>query len=136
MSAEASGSGTGALAARVAGSSEEEKKLTPEKFSAKGPDSTHVKFVSADGHEFFVRRSFVLNSSATVKGMLTGPMSYGEDEEVEVNFKDIDSHIMKRVSEYWGYYTRHTDNWYNIPDFPIKSEIAIETLLAASFLQC
>ncbi|KAI6222940.1 Elongin-C [Aphelenchoides fujianensis] len=94
----------------------------PETFSVKGPDSTHVKFVSADGHEFF--------------GMLTGPMSYGEEEEVEVNFKDIDSHIMRRVSEYWCYYTRHTDNWYNIPDFPIASNIAIETLLAASFLQC
>lgn len=37
-----------------------------------GPDAMYVKLISADNHEFIIKREHVLNSG-TIKAMLSGP---------------------------------------------------------------
>lgn len=76
---------------------------TKEPSTCFGPNATYVKLISCDGHEFgklsdikafmllsrsVIPRQFV-NTSNTIKAMLSGPGQYTENESNEVNFREI-----------------------------------------------
>eukprot|EP00731_Ephydatia_muelleri_P031533 Em0023g40a len=100
-----------------------------------GPEATYVKLVASDGHEFIVRRDHAL-TSGTIKAMLSGPGQFAENETNEVRFREIPSHVLSKVCQYFMYKVRYTNSSTEIPEFPISREIALELLMAANFLDC
>nr|XP_048280736.1 elongin-C-like [Myodes glareolus] len=100
-----------------------------------GPDTMYVKLISSDGHEFIVKKEHALKSG-TIKAMLSGPGQFVENENNEVNFREIPSHVLWKVCMYFSYKVRHTNSSTKIPEFPIALEIALELLMAMNFLYC
>ncbi|KAK6760105.1 hypothetical protein RB195_021570 [Necator americanus] len=98
-----------------------------------GPDATYVKLVSSDGHQFFIKKELAL-TSGTIKAMLSGPGQYSENESNEVNFREIPSHVLQKVCQYFAYKVRYTSSATEIPEFNITPEVALELLMAANFL--
>ena len=99
-----------------------------------GPDSMYVKLIASDGQEFVIKREHAL-ISPVIEAMLKGPGQPEENEANEVRFREIPSHILAKVCEYFAYKARYA-NSTQIPEFPIERVIALELLMAASFLQC
>ncbi|KAI6191456.1 Elongin-C [Aphelenchoides bicaudatus] len=108
---------------------------TKEPSTCSGPNATFVKLISCDGHEFIIPRKFVTTSN-TIKAMLSGPGQYTENEQNEVNFREISSHVLRKVCHYFAYKVRYTNSATEIPEFSIAPEIAIELLMASNFLDC
>merc|ERR1711963_271585 len=100
-----------------------------------GPNSQYVKLMSSDGMEFIVKRDHAL-TSGTIKAMLSGPGQFSENENNEINFREIPSHVLQKVCMYFTYKVRYTNSSTEIPEFPIAPEIALELLMAANFLDC
>ncbi|OZC08294.1 Skp1 family, tetramerization domain protein [Onchocerca flexuosa] len=100
-----------------------------------GPDAMYVKLISSDGHEFIIKKDLAL-TSGTIKAMLSGPGSYSENETNEVNFREIPSHVLQKVCQYFAYKVRYTNSATEIPEFSIPPEVALELLMAANFLDC
>ncbi|KAI6243943.1 Elongin-C [Aphelenchoides fujianensis] len=103
--------------------------------SVNGPNASHVKLISSDGHEFIVRRDLAL-TSRTIQAMLSGPGQYTENESNEVTFREIPSHVLRKVCHYFAYKVRFTNSATEIPEFQITPEVALELLMAANFLDC
>ena len=53
-----------------------------------------------------------------------------------MHFKEIPSHVLQKVCQYFIYKVRYTNSTTEIPEFPIAPEIALELLMAANFLDC
>lgn len=70
-----------------------------------GPEAMYVKLISSDGHEFFIKRCHAL-TSGTIKAMLSGPGQFSENETNEVNFREIPSHVLQKVCQYFTYKVR------------------------------
>ena len=87
------------------------------------------------GHEFIVKRDHAL-TSGTIKAMLSGPGQFAENETNEVNFREIPSHVLTKLCQYFAYKFYYTNRSYNVPRFHIPPEISIELLMAANFLDC
>ncbi|KAE9416032.1 hypothetical protein Angca_008563, partial [Angiostrongylus cantonensis] len=100
-----------------------------------GPDAPYVKLVSSDGHQFYIKKELAL-TSGTIKAMLSGPGQYSENESNEVNFREIPSHVLQKVCQYFAYKVRYTSSATEIPEFIITPEVALELLMAANFLDC
>ncbi|CAJ0954231.1 unnamed protein product, partial [Mesorhabditis belari] len=109
---------------------EEQQEITVE-----GPESTYVKLVSSDGHEFYIKREHAL-ISGTIKAMLSGPGAFQENEANEVNFREIPSHVLLKVCHYFAYKAKYTNSAAEIPEFNIEPDVALELLMAANFLDC
>jgi transcription elongation factor B subunit 1 len=110
-------------------------------------------FCLQDGHEFIIKKEHAL-TSGTIKAMLSGPGQFAENETnevgvfsfflslitnrspVQVNFKEIPSHVLQKVCQYFIYKVRFTNSTTEIPEFPITPEVALELLMAANFLDC
>ncbi|KAI6205632.1 Elongin-C [Aphelenchoides besseyi] len=110
-------------------------KMKSEGSSIHGANATHVKLISSDGHEFIIRRDLALTSN-TIKAMLSGPGQYTENESNEVTFREIPSHVLRKVCHYFQYKVRYTNSATEIPEFAITPEVALELLMAANFLDC
>ncbi|KAI6206703.1 hypothetical protein M3Y94_00942500 [Aphelenchoides besseyi] len=82
-----------------------------ERFTICGSKSTHIKLISEDGHEFYVRRNYAVERSPTIKNMLYGFMTYDEDEVAEITFKEIASTILELTCVYYGYFACNDENW-------------------------
>ena len=67
-----------------------------------GPEAMYVKLISADDHEFFIKRETAL-ASGTIKAMLSGPGQYRENEANEIRFKEIPSHVLSKICTYFMY---------------------------------
>ncbi|XP_004585496.2 elongin-C-like [Ochotona princeps] len=94
----------------------------------------YVKLISSDGHEFIVKTEHAL-TSGTIKAMLSGPGQFAENEHDEISFREIASHVLsKKVSMYFTYKVHYTNSSTEIPEFPIATEIALELLMTANFL--
>uniref|UniRef100_A0AC34R3P2 Elongin-C n=1 Tax=Panagrolaimus sp. JU765 TaxID=591449 RepID=A0AC34R3P2_9BILA len=115
----------------MAGSSNSEYTLK----NNEGPDSEYVKLISADGHEFIIKREYAV-ASGTIRAMLSGPGQFTESENNEVHFREIPSHVLQKVCHYFQYKVRYTNSASEIPEFPIHPEFALELLMAANFLDC
>uniref|UniRef100_A0A1I7T7C3 Elongin-C n=1 Tax=Caenorhabditis tropicalis TaxID=1561998 RepID=A0A1I7T7C3_9PELO len=100
-----------------------------------GPESEYVKLVSSDEHEFIIKRELAL-TSGTIRAMLSGPGVYQENESNIVYFREIPSHVLQKVCQYFAYKVRYTHAATEIPEFPIPPEVALELLMAANFLDC
>ena len=83
-----------------------------------GPKAMYVKLISSDGHEFVVKREHAL-ISGTIKAMLSGPGQFSENETNEVNFREIPSHVLQKVCQYFSYKLRYTNSTTEIPEFII-----------------
>ncbi|CAB3402715.1 unnamed protein product [Caenorhabditis bovis] len=100
-----------------------------------GPTSEYVKLVSSDQHEFIIRRELAL-TSGTIRAMLSGPGVYAENESNVVYFREIPSHVLQKVCQYFAYKVRYSNAATEIPEFNIPPEVALELLMAANFLDC
>lgn len=103
--------------------------------SIEGPGAEYVQLISQDRHEFIIKREYAL-TSGTIKAMLDGPGQFAENESNQVNFREIPSHVLEKVCQYFTYKVKYTNSATEIPDFPIPPEIALELLMAANFLDC
>lgn len=113
----------------------EAEKQDEEYGGCEGSDSMYVRLVSSDGHEFVIKRDYAL-TSGTIKSMLSGPGQFAENETNEVTFREIPSHVLAKVCQYFIYKVRYTNSSTEIPEFHITPEIALELLMAANFLDC
>lgn len=109
--------------------------MYPNAPSCDGPNASYIRLVSQDGHEFIIKREYAL-ISATIKAMLDGPGQFTENESNLVNFREIPSHVLEKVCQYFTYKVKYTNCSTEIPDFPIAPELALELLMAANFLDC
>ncbi|TKR96473.1 hypothetical protein L596_010483 [Steinernema carpocapsae] len=100
-----------------------------------GPDAEYVKLISSDGHEFFIRRELAV-TSGTIKAMLSGPGQYEENESNIVHFREIPSHVLHKICQYFTYKSRYSNSSTEIPEFNMQPEISLELLMAANFLDC
>ncbi|UYV69711.1 TCEB1 [Cordylochernes scorpioides] len=100
-----------------------------------GPEAPYIKLVSSDGHEFVVRRDNAL-ISCTLKAMFSGPQPIAPKETNEVIFRDISSHVLQKVCQYFYYKKQYSNSSSEIPEFAIPPEISLDLLLAANFLDC
>lgn len=96
--------------------------------------TTYVKLVSAEGHEFFMDREIAISSSKTIRLMLEG--TFREAQENIIRFPDITSHTLERVVQYLHYKSQHSNSSSRIPEFTIEPELALELLVAAKYLDC
>ncbi|VDO65748.1 unnamed protein product [Heligmosomoides polygyrus] len=108
-------------------------RLTLPHEGVEGPEATHVKLVSCDGHEFFIKKELAFTSS-TIKAMLTGPGQPSGKEINEVHFRDIPSHVLQKVCHYFMYKAHYSSSADEIPEFKIAPNAALELLMAANFL--
>lgn len=69
-----------------------------------------------------------------IVGFISG--QFAENETNEVHFREIPSHVLQKVCQYFTYKVRYTNSSTEIPEFPIAPEIALELLMAANFLDC
>jgi|UniRef100_A0A914NYR8 transcription elongation factor B subunit 1 len=98
-------------------------------------ESEYVKLISEDGHEFYIKREYAI-TSGTIRAMLSGPGQFTENENNEVHFREIPSHVLQKVCHYFMYKVRYTNSANEIPEFTIAPEVALELLMAANFLDC
>ena len=68
--------------------------------------------------------------------MLSGPGQFAENETNEVNFREIPSHVLTKLCQYFAYKFYYANSSKEVPEFHIPPEIAIELLMAANFLDC
>ncbi|XP_037960330.1 elongin-C-like [Teleopsis dalmanni] len=100
-----------------------------------GPDAAYVELISADGHSFIIRKDHAF-TSGTITAILSGPDQFAEHEPNQIQFKEIESHVLHKICSYFQYKINFTNCTSNIPEFPIEPEIAIDLLMAANFLDC
>ena len=106
-----------------------------EHFGCQGEAAPYIKLISRDGHEFIVRRELAF-LSGTIKAMLSGPGQFAENETNEVSFREIPSHVLMKVCQYFSYKERYSNSSTEIPEFMISPTVALELLMAANFLDC
>ncbi|NXX48031.1 ELOC protein, partial [Tricholaema leucomelas] len=113
-----------------------------------GPDLMYMKLASSDGDEFTIKKDHV-STSGTIK-MILNPFpliltlldfivwtgTAAENERIEMNCREIPSHILSKVCRYFTCQVCYTNSSSEIPEFPIVPEIAPKLLMAADFLDC
>ncbi|KAJ3443442.1 elongin-c [Anaeramoeba flamelloides] len=97
-------------------------------------DQEIVTLVSNDEKKFELSKDLVL-LSGTLKAMLTGHGSFREKQTGIIQLKNIRGEVLKYVVEYLKYKKKHQDSNKEIPQFHIPTEIALELLMAANFLE-
>jgi len=105
--------------------------------------SEYVKLVSAEGDEFYADREVITNGSKTIETMLEGGR-FRESCENLIRFPEISTRILEKVLQYMYFKYKYSANINNnmpsstnrIPDFQIEPEIALELLVASSYLDC
>ncbi|RMZ77722.1 hypothetical protein DV738_g4250, partial [Chaetothyriales sp. CBS 135597] len=98
--------------------------------NASSSSSPFVTLVSADGFEFHIRRSAVC-ISGTIRRMLESGM--GESKTGVCHLENISGIVLEKVVEYLYYNEQHKDST-GVPDMEIPSELCLELLMAADFL--
>eukprot|EP00276_Gloeochaete_wittrockiana_P013903 CAMPEP_0184331810 /NCGR_PEP_ID=MMETSP1089-20130417/1096_1 /TAXON_ID=38269 ORGANISM="Gloeochaete wittrockiana, Strain SAG46.84" /NCGR_SAMPLE_ID=MMETSP1089 /ASSEMBLY_ACC=CAM_ASM_000445 /LENGTH=105 /DNA_ID=CAMNT_0026654919 /DNA_START=20 /DNA_END=334 /DNA_ORIENTATION=+ len=96
-------------------------------------DLDMVKLISADGHTFFVDTKAAM-VSGTIKSMLSGPGNFTEQREKEITFREISTPILEKVIQYFYFKQKYMNSTAEAPEFPIDTDIALELLLAANYL--
>lgn len=91
-----------------------------------------VTLISSDGFQFIVSRDAAL-ISGTLKGMLNVDSAFQEAETNRIKLHELDSRLLEKVVEYL-YYNLKYQNEVDVPEFDIPTEMALELLVAADFL--
>lgn len=92
-----------------------------------------VTLISREKDEFPISREAAL-VSPTLRIMLEGPFKENEDH---IELSSIDSAVLKKVVEYLEYNLEHKEvdrEQEQVPEFEIPTEMALELLLAADYL--
>lgn len=92
-----------------------------------------VTLISREKDEFPISREAAL-VSPTLRIMLEGPFKEKEDH---IELSSIDSAVLKKVVEYLEYnleYKGVDKEQEEVPEFEIPTEMALELLLAADYL--
>ncbi|CDK26689.1 unnamed protein product [Kuraishia capsulata CBS 1993] len=95
-------------------------------------DSPYVTLISSDGLQYVVKREAAL-VSGTLRGMLNVDSSFQEAETNRIKLHEIDSVLLEKVVEYL-YYNLKYKNEVDTPEFEIPTEMSLELLVAADFL--
>ncbi|ORZ03406.1 BTB/POZ protein [Syncephalastrum racemosum] len=98
-------------------------------------ETTHVKLISSDGFEFIIHREAALKSG-TIKNMIEGAAQFQESVTKEIPFRDIKGVILDVVCRYLYYKWQYENSVTEIPEFKVDSELILETLMTADFLEC
>lgn len=94
---------------------------------------TTVTLISREKDEFPISREAAL-VSPTLRTMLEGPF---KEKGGHIELSSIDSTVLKKVVEYLEYnleYKGVDEEQEQIPEFEIPTEMALELLLAADYL--
>ena len=94
--------------------------------------SSMIKLISGEGHEFLVDRRCAM-VSGTIKAMLSGQFA---ESRGEVRFPEIPGVVLERVIQYLHYKVRYTHSSQRVPNFEVEPEIALELLMASNYLDC
>lgn len=94
-------------------------------------NSTMIKLISAERHEFYVDRRCAL-VSGTIRNMLSAQFA---ESRGEVTFPEIPGFILEKAIQYMYYKVRYTNSAVRIPEFPIDPEYSLDLLMAANYLE-
>ncbi|AQZ10714.1 ELC1 (YPL046C) [Zygosaccharomyces parabailii] len=91
-----------------------------------------VTLISSDKREFSISREAAM-VSPTLKAMLEGPF---KEKNGRVELPGIEGNVLAKTVEYLQYNLRYRaqPNQEDIPEFEIPTEMALELLLAADYL--
>lgn len=92
--------------------------------------SPYVTLISRDGFNFEIARDAAL-VSGTLRGMLN--TSFRESSTNTIRLHELDATLLEKVIEYLYYNLKYKDV-VDVPDFDIPTEMALELLVAADFL--
>eukprot|EP01023_Acetabularia_acetabulum_P013215 TRINITY_DN1631_c0_g1_i2.p5 TRINITY_DN1631_c0_g1~~TRINITY_DN1631_c0_g1_i2.p5 ORF type:complete len:119 (-),score=4.49 TRINITY_DN1631_c0_g1_i2:1165-1521(-) len=93
-----------------------------------------VSLVSSDGFRFVVDYKAACVSN-TIKGMLSSEGTFMETEQGEVNLPSIRGVVLERICQYFYYKLKYQNSSAkDIPEFQIKSEMALELMVASHYL--
>lgn len=96
-----------------------------------GPDSPYVRLVSANDHEFIIRRELA-EKSVTIRNMLHVPGSINPDSTVHLPF--ISPRALHCICAYLNYQKLYVEKKGEVDPFEIEPDLGLELMLAASFL--
>lgn len=92
-----------------------------------------VTLVSSDQEEVTISRE-AASVSPTLKAMLDGPFV---EQSGRIELPTIESKVLQKVAEYLEYNLQYADanrDVEDVPQFDIPTEMALELLLAADYL--
>ncbi|KAJ9060012.1 elongin C [Entomophthora muscae] len=89
-----------------------------------------VKLISSDGFEIVLDKDVAMGAR-TIKNMLSGSESFLESSTMKFTLG-----ILEKVADYLHYKARYSASpGYDLPQLQIETEIALELLMAADFLE-
>ncbi|SMQ54047.1 unnamed protein product [Zymoseptoria tritici ST99CH_1A5] len=94
--------------------------------------SEYVTLVSSDEYSFVVRRSAACISGA-IKRMLDPSNGFLESKTNTCRFDNINGLVLEKVCEYL-YYNEKNRDAKNVPDMDLPTELCLEILMAADYL--
>lgn len=89
-----------------------------------------VTLISGDGFKFVLEKDVALESG-TLSKMLTGEFEEATRGKVELG--SIDGAVLEKVVEYLHYHAKYKDI-IDAPEFDVPTEMALELLVAADYL--
>ncbi|OAF71439.1 hypothetical protein A3Q56_00785 [Intoshia linei] len=95
----------------------------------------YVRLVSNDDHEFFIKSRYA-STSSTIKSILSCAANIEDNQSNQIFLKEIPSHILIKVCQYFMYKIKYAECAGDIPEFHIPPNIALELLMAANYLDC
>ncbi|GFV00687.1 elongin-C [Trichonephila clavipes] len=101
-----------------------------------GPGSMYVKIIAKDGHEFFIKREYIITANAVPHMLAVPDLENSPDDENILHLKDISSLVIQKMCQYFAYKAQYFGGPPEIPNFDVDLEIALELLMAANFLDC
>jgi len=94
--------------------------------------SEWVTLVSNDGFEFHIRRSAAC-VSGTLRRMLDTQSAFSEALSGICRLENMNGVVLSKVVEYF-YYSEKNKDATGVPDMDIPSELCLELLMAADYL--
>ncbi|SCU88248.1 LAFA_0E11562g1_1 [Lachancea sp. 'fantastica'] len=94
---------------------------------------SEVTLVSKNNVEVTISRE-AASVSPVLRSMLSSP--FIEQQENKIELKDIDSNVLQKVVEYLEYHQKYITVSENedIPEFEVPTEMSLELLLVADYL--
>ncbi|ANZ74238.1 BA75_00209T0 [Komagataella pastoris] len=89
-----------------------------------------VTLISSDGFKFIISKE-IAEVSGTLRNMLG--TSFQEAESNRITLHEIDGVLMEKIIQYLHYNFQYKDQ-VDVPEFDIPTEMALELLVAADFL--
>ncbi|KAL1972961.1 hypothetical protein VTN31DRAFT_6503 [Thermomyces dupontii] len=94
--------------------------------------SEYITLVSSDGFEFILPRSCAC-VSGTIRRMLDPSSKFSEALTGRCVLENISGVVLEKVCEYFLYNEKNKEQ-SNVPDMEIPSELCLELLMAADYL--